>query len=78
MCLGIPTQSVALGAGPDLAAVDMAGAQPTVNVAPLGAPGPTGDRIVVPIEFALDTMTAGEAADALRVFTDPWEAEAPR
>lgn len=75
MCLGIPAQVVALGAGhPDIATVDMAGVQRSVNVALLDEPPRPGDWILVHMGFALETMTAEEAADALRVFSDEREA----
>jgi len=75
MCLGIPAQVVEVGADhPDVATVDMAGVRRSVNVALLDVPPAPGDWILVHMGFALEPMTAQEAADALRVFTDEREA----
>ena len=66
MCLGIPAQLVAGDTGhPDLAMVDMGGVSRAINVGLLDdRPGP-GDWVVVHMGFALQTMTAQEARDAL-------------
>jgi len=75
MCLGIPARVVSVGADhPDLASVEMAGVPRTVNIGLLDAPLVAGDWVLVHMGFALDTMTAQEAADALRVFTDERDA----
>jgi hydrogenase expression/formation protein HypC len=77
MCLGIPAQVVSVGTDhPDLASVDMAGLRRAVNIALLDEPLTPGDWILVHMGFALSTMTAQEAAEALSVFTDEREAEA--
>jgi hydrogenase expression/formation protein HypC len=77
MCLGIPARVVTIGVDhPDLARVDMAGMLRDINVALLDSPPAPGDWILVHMGFALSTMTATEAADALRVFTDERDAEA--
>jgi len=66
MCLGIPAQLVAGDTGhPDLMMVDMGGVSRAVNIGLLDErPGP-GDWILVHMGFALSTMTAREAQDAL-------------
>jgi hydrogenase expression/formation protein HypC len=66
MCLGIPAQLVAGDTGhPDLAMVDMGGVSRAVNLGLLDErPGP-GEWILVHMGFALSTMTAQEAQDAL-------------
>jgi hydrogenase expression/formation protein HypC len=77
MCLGIPAQVVSVGADhPDLATVDMAGVHRVVNLGLLDEPVAPGDWILVHMGFALSTMSAQEAADALSVFTDERDAEA--
>ena len=66
MCLGIPAQLVAGDTGhPDLAMVDMGGVSRAINVGLLDdRPGP-GNWVLVHMGFALQTMTAQEARDAL-------------
>lgn len=66
MCLGIPAQLVAGDTGhPDLAMVDMGGVSRPINIGLLDErPGP-GDWVLVHMGFALQTMTAQEARDAL-------------
>ncbi len=66
MCLGIPAELVAGDTGhPDLVMVDMGGVSRPVNVGLLDdRPGP-GDWVLVHMGFALSTMTAEEARDAL-------------
>ena len=66
MCLGIPAQLVAGDTGhSDLAMVDMGGVSRAINLGLLDErPGP-GDWVLVHMGFALQTMTAGEARDAL-------------
>ena len=66
MCLGIPAQLVAGETGhPDLVMAEVGGVPRTVNVGLLDErPGP-GDWVLVHMGFALNVMTAQEAADAL-------------
>ena len=66
MCLGIPAQLVAGDTGhPELAMVDMGGVSRAINFGLLDdRPGP-GDWVLVHMGFALQTMTAQEARDAL-------------
>ena len=66
MCLGIPAQLVAGDTGhPDLAVVDVGGVSRAINVGLLDdRPGP-GDWVLLHMGFALQTMTAQEARDAL-------------
>ena len=69
MCLGIPARIVAVGIDhPDLARVDMAGVQRSVNVGLLDDPAglAEGDWILVHMGFALQLMTAQEADGAFR------------
>ncbi len=66
MCLGIPAQLVAGDTGhPDLVMVDMGGVSRPVNVGLLDERPDPGDWILVHMGFALSTMTAQEAQDAL-------------
>ena len=77
MCLGIPAQVVSVGTDhPDLATVEMAGLRRAINVGLLDDPPAPGNWVLVHMGFALSTMTAEEAADALSVFTDERDAEA--
>jgi hydrogenase expression/formation protein HypC len=77
MCLGIPAQVVSVGTEhPDLATVEMAGLRRMINVGLLDDPPAPGNWVLVHMGFALSTMTADEAADALSVFTDERDAEA--
>ena len=77
MCLGIPAQVVSVGTDhPDLATVEMAGLRRAINVGLLDDPPAPGNWVLVHMGFALSTMTAEEAADALSVFTDERNAEA--
>jgi hydrogenase expression/formation protein HypC len=66
MCLGIPAQLVAGETGhPDLVMATVGGVPRPVNIGLLeDRPGP-GDWILVHMGFALNTMTAEEAEDAL-------------
>ena len=76
MCLGIPAQLVAGETGhPDLVMAEVGGVPRTVNVGLLDErPGP-GDWILVHMGFALNMMTAEEAADALVALGAEREAE---
>ncbi len=66
MCLGIPAQLVAGDTGhPDLMMVDMGGVSRAVNIGLLDERPEPGDFILVHMGFALSTMTAQEAKDAL-------------
>jgi hydrogenase expression/formation protein HypC len=76
MCLGIPARITVGDTGhPDLAAVDMGGVTRVVNIGLLDEPPRPGDWILVHMGFALSTMTAEEAADALAALGAEREAE---
>src|SRR6202451_4817585 len=76
MCLGIPARITDGETGhPDLAAVDMGGVTRVVNIGLLDEPPKPGDWILVHMGFALSTMTAEEAADALAALGAEREAE---
>ena len=77
MCLGIPARLVAGDTGhPDLVVAEVGGVPRTVNVGLLDErPGP-GDWVLVHLGFALNVMTAQEAADALAALSAEREAEA--
>src|ERR1700735_3190338 len=76
MCLGIPARITDGDTGhPDLAAVDMGGVNRVVNIGLLDEPPKPGDWILVHMGFALSTMTAEEAADALAALGAEREAE---
>ncbi len=66
MCLGIPALITGGETGhPDLATVDMGGVTRVVNIGLLDEPPQPGDWILVHMGFALSTMSAEEAADAM-------------
>ncbi len=66
MCLGLPARVVTVGADhPDLATVELGGVLRSVNVGLLDAPVRPGEWVLVHMGFALSTMTAREAADAI-------------
>ncbi len=76
MCLGIPARITAGDTGhPDLAAVDMGGVTRVVNIALLDEPPQPGEWILVHMGFALSTMTAQEAADAMAALGAERDAE---
>ena len=76
MCLGIPARITDGDTGhPDLAAVDMGGVTRVVNIGLLDEPPKPGDWILVHMGFALSTMTAAEAADAMAALGAEREAE---
>jgi hydrogenase expression/formation protein HypC len=66
MCLGIPARLVDGDAGhPDLAIVEVGGVPRPINLGLLEKrPGP-GDWVLVHMGFALQSMTATEAQDAM-------------
>ena len=76
MCLGIPAQLVAGETDhPDLVMAEVGGVPRTVNVGLLDErPGP-GNWVLVHMGFALNVMTAQEAADALDALGAEREAE---
>jgi hydrogenase expression/formation protein HypC len=67
MCLGIPGRIVNAGKG-DLAAVEVAGVVRDINLSLLDGPFEPGDYILIHSGFALERMTAEQAADALAFF----------
>ena len=76
MCLGIPARITDGDTGhPDLATVDMGGVTRVVNIGLLDEPPRPGDWILVHMGFALSTMTAEEAADAMAALGAEREAE---
>jgi hydrogenase expression/formation protein HypC len=71
MCLGIPARLVSLDADrAGLATVAMAGVRRTVDVGLLDEPPTIGDWLLVHMGFALQSLTAEQAAEALRAFTN--------
>lgn len=71
MCLGIPGRIVEMLDEPNsIASVDVAGVVREINLALLDGPWAPGDHILIHSGFALERMTADEAADALAVFAD--------
>lgn len=70
MCLGIPGRIVVIEPGNDLAQVDVAGVVREINVCLLDGALSPGDHILIHSGFALERMTAEQAADALTVFAD--------
>ena len=76
MCLGIPAQLVAGETGhPDLVMAEVGGVPRTVNVGLLDERPAPGQWILVHMGFALNVMTAQEAADALAALGAEREAE---
>jgi len=76
MCLGIPAQLVGGETGhPDLVMAEVGGVPRTVNVGLLDERHGPGDWILVHMGFALNVMTAQEAADALAALGAEREAE---
>jgi hydrogenase expression/formation protein HypC len=76
MCLGVPAQIRSVGVDhPDLARADLAGAPRLINIGLLDGPVAPGDWVLVHLGFALSTMTAQEAAAALRVVRDEHRAQ---
>jgi hydrogenase expression/formation protein HypC len=76
MCLGIPARITGGDTGhPDLAAVDMGGVTRVINIGLLDEPPRPGEWILVHMGFALSTMTAQEAADAMAALSAEREAE---
>ena len=66
MCLGIPAQLVAGETGhPDLIMATVGGVPRPVNIGLLDERPAPGDWILVHMGFALNTMTAEEARDAV-------------
>lgn len=68
MCLGIPGRVVAAVPGADLAQVDVAGVVRDVHVGLLDGQLQPGEYILIHSGFALERMTAEQAAGALAVF----------
>jgi hydrogenase expression/formation protein HypC len=78
MCLGIPARIITIGdRHSDVANVDMAGVRRDVNIALLDGPTPIaeGDWILVHMGFALQQITAEEAADAIQALDAERQAE---
>jgi hydrogenase expression/formation protein HypC len=76
MCLGIPAQIVAGQTGhPDLAMAEVGGVPRTVNIGLLDERPAPGEWILVHMGFALQTMTAQEAADAVAALGAEREAQ---
>ena len=68
MCLGIPGRIVSLEAGhPDLAIADVSGAEKPINLGIIDEPIEVGSWVVIHMGFALETISAEEAEDALAV-----------
>lgn len=66
MCLGIPARLVAGDTGHhDLVMAEVGGVPRTVNIGLLDERPDPGDWVLVHMGFALSTMTAEEAKDAL-------------
>lgn len=70
MCMGIPGRIVQLS-GTDLAEVDVCGVHRTINIGLLGDDQPVpGDWILIHSGFALSTMDAEEARQAMEFLVD--------
>lgn len=76
MCLGIPARVVSVGVDhPDLASVECAGALRSVNVGLLDEAVAPGDWVLVHLGFAVSTMTARQADEALTALGDERRAQ---
>jgi hydrogenase expression/formation protein HypC len=76
MCIGIPALVVSVGDDhPDLARVDFGGTFQVIHIGLLDEPVQPGEWILVHMGFALSTMTAEEAHNALNVFSEERSAE---
>lgn len=66
MCLGIPGRVVALDDDrPDVASVEVQGVARPINIGILDIRPSPGDWVMVHMGFAMEPMTAKEAADAM-------------
>jgi hydrogenase expression/formation protein HypC len=70
MCLGIPGRIVEVLPGGDYASVDVAGQIREIHLGILDGPFEPGNYILIHSGFALEHMSAEQAEDALRVFSD--------
>jgi hydrogenase expression/formation protein HypC len=70
VCLGIPGRIVEVLPGGDYALVDVAGLVREINLGILDGPFEVGNYILIHSGFALEHMSAEQAADALSVFRD--------
>ena len=68
MCLGLPGRVVSVHEGTDLVDVDVAGVVRPINVGLLDGPWRPGEWILIHSGFALERMTADEAADSVAAF----------
>jgi hydrogenase expression/formation protein HypC len=70
MCLGIPGRIVSIDPGSTVARVDVAGVVREIDLALLDETFVPGDVILTHSGFAVERMTAEDAADALAVFAE--------
>lgn len=70
MCLGIPGRIVEVLEGGDLARVDVAGVVREINLGILDGSVEPGEHILIHSGFALERMSAEQAAESLNVFRD--------
>jgi hydrogenase expression/formation protein HypC len=70
MCLGIPGRIVETADDDGYAQVDVAGVVREINMALIDGPFQPGEYILIHSGFALERMSAEDAAAALRVFED--------
>lgn len=80
MCMGVPGRVVRL-VDTDLAEVDVCGTPRLINIGLLDAPPAAGDWILIHTGFALSTMDAEEARQALEFLVgigEAYEREAAR
>ena len=66
MCLGLPARVTASAQAGDLVEVQMAGTRRLVNAGLLDVPPAPGEWVLVHLGFALSTMSAAEADEAMR------------
>lgn len=66
MCLGIPGRVIAIREdNPYLASVDVLGETSTINIGMLEEPVAPGDYVLIHVGFAVDTIDAAGARQAL-------------
>jgi hydrogenase expression/formation protein HypC len=67
MCLAIPGQIVELAPGGHLATVEVSKVRRTINIDLLEPPPVSGEWVLIHVGFAMSRISAGEAAEQLRL-----------
>jgi hydrogenase expression/formation protein HypC len=69
MCLGLPGRLISVDVGGAMAQVEVAGVIRDIDVSLLAAPFLVGEYLLIHSGFALERMSAEEAAEALIPFS---------